>query len=260
MNGTVGRLKGKVAVITGAASGMGRATAELFAREGASVAVTDVSDEAGKAVVQTIEDAGGLASYWRVDVSNEREIEAAFAEVVAAFGTIDVLVNSAGVIGPDTPTHEIEEEEFDRLFAIDVKGVFLCTKHAVRHMLVQGKGSIVNYSSIYGLVGNDEFTAYHVAKGAVTMQTRQDAAVYGRHNIRVNSVHPSTVLTPLVEGIAAEYPGGLPAYEQMMTANQSLRRLGRPEDVAYGVLYLASDEADWVTGVNLAIDGGYTAR
>lgn len=255
-----GRLEGKVAVVTGAASGMGRATAELFAREGAIVAVTDVADAAGKAVADEIVAAGGRANYWRLDVSDEPEVEAVVTDVVARFGRLDVLVNSAGVIGPDKPTHEVTEAEFDALFAIDVKGVFFCTKHAVPHMIANGKGSVVNYSSIYGLVGNDEFTAYHVAKGAVTMQTRQDAAVYGKYGIRVNSVHPSTVLTPLVEGIAAEYPGGLPAYELMMTANQSLRRLGRPIDVAYGVLYLASDEADWVTGVSLAIDGGYTAR
>ncbi|MGI5518736.1 SDR family NAD(P)-dependent oxidoreductase [Streptomyces sp. CA-106131] len=176
------------------------------------------------------------------------------------FGGLDILVNCAGIIGVDKPTHELTEAEWDALFAVDVKGVFFCTKHAIPHMIKRGKGSIVNYSSIYGMIGNDEFTAYHVAKGAVSMQTKQDAASYGKYNIRVNSVHPSTVLTPLVEGIAAEFPGGLSAYEEYMTGNQSLRRLGRPIDVAYGVLYLASDEADWVTGVNLPIDGGYTAR
>ena len=255
-----GRLAGKVAVITGAASGMGRATAELFASEGAAVAVTDVSDGAGKEVTEAIAEAGGTASYWSLDVSDEQQVEQVFAAIAEQLGGLDVLVNCAGVIGPDKPTHELEEAELDALFAVDVKGVFLCTKHAVRHMLERGKGSIVNYSSIYGLLGNDEFTAYHVAKGAVTMQTKQDAAVYGPHNIRVNSVHPSTVLTPLVEGIAHDFPGGLPAYERQMTAHQSLRRLGRPEDVAYAVLYLASDEADWVTGVNLPVDGGYTAR
>jgi NAD(P)-dependent dehydrogenase (short-subunit alcohol dehydrogenase family) len=146
------------------------------------------------------------------------------------------------------------------VFAVDVKGVFFGTKYAVPHMISAGGGSIINFSSIYGLIGNDEFTAYHVAKGAVTMQSRQDAASYGKYNIRVNSVHPSTVLTPLVEGIANAYEGGMPAYEAKMTANQSIRRLGRPIDVAYAVVYLASDESTWVTGVNLALDGGYTAR
>ena len=255
-----GRLDGKVALITGAASGMGRATAELFAAEGATVAVTDFNAALGASVVSAIEEAGGAARFWEMDVSKESSVASVVAEAAAAFGGLDILINCAGVIGVDKPTHEVTEEEWDALFAVDVKGVFFATKHAVPHLIERGGGSIVNFSSIYGLIGNDEFTPYHVAKGAVTMQTRQDAASYGRYDIRVNSVHPSTVLTPLVEGIAAEYPGGLGAYEEMMTANQSIRRLGRPIDVAYGVLYLASDEATWVTGVNLPLDGGYTAR
>jgi len=256
----MGRLDAKVALITGAAMGMGRATAELFAAEGAKVAVTDLDERAGKETVEAIRAAGGTAEFWSLDVSSEADAQRVIDEAAASLGGLDILINCAGIIGVDKPTHELTEAEWDALFAVDVKGVFFCTKHAIPHMLERGKGSIVNYSSIYGMIGNDEFTAYHVAKGAVSMQTKQDAATYGRHNIRVNSVHPSTVLTPLVEGIAAEFPGGLTAYEAHMTGNQSLRRLGRPMDVAYGVLYLASDEADWVTGVNLPIDGGYTAR
>ncbi|MEV0068592.1 MULTISPECIES: SDR family NAD(P)-dependent oxidoreductase [unclassified Amycolatopsis] len=251
------RLAGKTAIVTGASSGMGRATAELFAAEGARVALTDVDADQGAAVAREI---GAAARFHAVDVRDEKSIERAYTEIVAEFGKLDILVNCAGVIGVDKPTHEVTEAEWDALFAVDVKGVFFSTKHAVPHLIENGGGSIVNYSSIYGLVGNDEFTPYHVAKGAVTMQTRQDAAMYGKYDIRVNSVHPSTVLTPLVEGIAEAYEGGLPAYERMMTANQSLRRLGRPIDVAYAVLYLASDEAAWVTGVNLPVDGGYTAR
>ncbi|MFI5607010.1 SDR family NAD(P)-dependent oxidoreductase [Amycolatopsis sp. NPDC051903] len=251
------RLAGKTAIVTGASSGMGRATAELFAAEGAQVALTDVDAANGAAAAAGI---GAAARFWQVDVRDESSIERAYDEIAAHFGKLDVLVNCAGVIGVDKPTHEVTEAEWDQLFAVDVKGVFFSTKHAVPHLIANGGGSIVNYSSIYGLVGNDEFTPYHVAKGAVTMQTKQDAAMYGKYDIRVNSVHPSTVLTPLVEGIAAAYEGGLPAYERMMTANQSLRRLGRPIDVAYAVLYLASDEASWVTGVNLPVDGGYTAR
>ncbi|MFB2598059.1 SDR family NAD(P)-dependent oxidoreductase [Herbiconiux sp. P17] len=258
--GRPGRLEGKVALITGAASGMGRATAELFAAEGATVAVTDFNAELGASVVSAIESSGGTARFWQMDVSRETSVASVVAAAAAEFGGLDILINCAGIIGVDKPTHEVTEEEWDALFAVDVKGVFFATKHAVPHLIERGGGSIVNFSSIYGLIGNDEFTPYHVAKGAVTMQTRQDAASYGRYNIRVNSVNPSTVLTPLVEGIAAEFPGGLFAYEEMMTANQSIRRLGRPIDVAYGVLYLASDEASWVTGVNLPMDGGYTAR
>lgn len=255
-----GRVAGKVAVVSGAASGMGRATAELLAEEGALVAVTDVDEALGKEVVDAIVSAGGEATFWSLDVSSEASVERVMGSVVDRYGKLDILVNCAGIIGVDKPTHEVSEAEWDALFAVDVKGVFFATKHAIAHLIDNGGGSIVNFSSIYGLVGNDEFTPYHVAKGAVTMQTRQDAATYGRYGIRVNSVHPSTVLTPLVEGIANAYEGGLPAYEQMMTANQSIRRLGLPIEVAYAVLYLASDESQWVTGVNLPVDGGYTAR
>ncbi len=256
----MGRLDDKVAVVTGAASGMGQATAELFAREGAIVAVTDLAEDEGTAVAEGIRTAGGRAGFWRMDVSDEADVRRVVEAVGSDHGRIDVLVNCAGLIGVDKPTHEVSEQDWDAIFAVDVKGVFFATKHAVPWMIRNGGGSIVNFSSIYGLIGNDEFTPYHVAKGAVTMQTRQDAASYGRHNIRVNAVNPSTVLTPLVRGVAENYEGGLPAYERMMTSNQSLRRLGRPDDVAYAVLYLASNESSWVTGVNLPVDGGYTAR
>lgn len=255
----MGRVQGKRAVITGAASGMGRATAELFAQEGAHVALLDAQD-AGEAAAADIRGAGGDALFLRADISDERDVRAAVDAAAKAFGGLDILVNCAGIIGVDKPTHELTEQEWDAVFAVDVKGVFFATKAVVPHLFAAGKGAIVNFSSIYGLIGNDEFTAYHVAKGAVNMQTKQDAATYGRHRIRVNAVNPSTVLTPLVEGIAAEYPGGLPAYEEHMTAHQSLRRLGRPIDVAYSVLFLASDEADWITGVTLPVDGGFTAR
>jgi NAD(P)-dependent dehydrogenase (short-subunit alcohol dehydrogenase family) len=256
----MGRLDGKVAVVTGVASGMGQATAELFAREGAIVAVTDLAEGDGAAVAEGIRAVGGRAGFWRMDVSDEADVSRVIEAVGTEHGRLDVLVNCAGLIGVDKPTHEVSEQDWDAIFAVDVKGVFFATKHAVPWMIRNGGGSIVNFSSIYGLIGNDEFTPYHVAKGAVTMQTRQDAASYGRHNIRVNAVNPSTVLTPLVRGVAENYEGGLPAYERMMTSNQSLRRLGRPDDVAYAVLYLASDESSWVTGVNLPVDGGYTAR
>lgn len=256
----MGRLSNKISVITGAASGMGAATAELFAAEGSTVILTDLNDELGAQVVDRIRVAGGTAEFHRMNVADEADVARVYTTVGVTHGTIDVLINCAGIIGVDKPTHELSEQEWDALFAVDVKGVFFSTKHAVPYMMAQRSGSIVNFSSIYGLTGNDEFTAYHVAKGAVTMQTKQDAAVYGQYNIRVNSVHPSTVLTPLVEGIANAFPGGLVEYEKVNTTTQSIRRLGLPIDVAYGVLYLASDESTWVTGVNLPIDGGFMAR
>lgn len=254
------RLDGKVAVITGAASGMGAATAELFAAEGATVVLTDLNEKAGEAVAAGIRGSGGAASFHTMNVASEESVASVYTAVGEQFGTIDVLINCAGIIGVDKPTHELDESDWDNLFAIDVKGVFFSTKHALPFMIAQRAGSIINFSSIYGLTGNDEFTAYHVAKGAVTMQTKQDAAVYGKYNIRVNSVHPSTVLTPLVEGIANAFPGGLAEYEKVNTTTQSIRRLGQPIDVAYAVLFLASDESTWVTGVNLPIDGGFMGR
>lgn len=254
------RLINKVAIITGAAMGMGAETARLFAAEGAKVAVTDLNVRAGEAVVKSIRDSGGTAEFFSLDVSNESQVASVVAQVTEQWNAIDILVNCAGVIGPDKKTHEVSEAEWDALFAIDVKGVFFATKHVIPHMIAQNSGSIINFSSIYGLIGNDEFSPYHVAKGAVAMMTKQDAASYGAHSIRVNSVHPGTVLTPLVEGIAKEFDGGLSGYEAHMTSNQSIKRLGRPNDVAYAVLYLASDESTWITGINLPIDGGYTAR
>ena len=256
----MGRLEQKIAVVTGAASGMGLATAKLFAREGAIVALCDLDKEGLQAAVSDIVASGGQAEHHILDVSDEGQVAAVCTAVGQAHGRIDVLVNAAGIIGSGDPTHLLSEEEWDKVFNVDVKGVFFCTKHTLPFMIEQQSGSIINYSSIYGLAGNDEFSAYHVAKGAVTMQTKQDAAVYGKHNIRVNSVHPSTVLTPLVEGIVNEFPGGLEAYEQVNTQNQSIHRIGHPDDVAWACVYLASDESTWVTGVNLPIDGGFMGR
>jgi len=164
------------------------------------------------------------------------------------------------VTGVDKPTHEVTEAEWDAVFDVDVKGVFFCTKHAVPYMKQNGKGSIVNLSSIYGLVGSPELAPYHAAKGAVTLMTRKDAVTYGKDNIRVNSVHPGTIMTPLVEELGSRMEGGLPAYEKMMAARHPIGHTGKPEDVAYGVLYLASDESSFTTGAQLAIDGGYTAQ
>jgi NAD(P)-dependent dehydrogenase (short-subunit alcohol dehydrogenase family) len=256
----MGRLENKIAVVTGAASGMGQATAELYAKEGAHVALTDINADALAAIVESIADAGGSAEYHVMDVRDEAQVKKAVTAVGDAHGRIDILVNSAGVIGSPNPTHELSVEDWDYVFDVDVKGVFFATKYALPYMMAQKAGSIINYSSIYGLTGNDEFTAYHIAKGAVTMQTKQDAAVYGKYNIRVNSVHPSTVLTPLVQGIVDDFPGGLEEYEKVNTQMQSIRRIGRPDDVAWACVYLGSDESTWVTGVNLPIDGGFMGR
>ena len=254
------RLSGKTALVTGSSQGIGAEVARRLAEEGADVVVNYRShpDEAA-AVANGIRQLGRRCAVLQADLARVEEVRNLVTASVAQLGRLDILVNNAG-IEKNASFTDVSEQDYDAILDVNAKGVFFATKHAIPHMIAAGRGSIVNFSSIYGLIGNDEFTPYHVAKGAVSMQTKQDAASYGRYGIRVNSVHPSTVRTPLVEGIAAAYPGGIEAYERMMTANQSIRRLGRPIEVAYAVLFLASDESQWVTGVNLPVDGGYTAR
>jgi NAD(P)-dependent dehydrogenase (short-subunit alcohol dehydrogenase family) len=254
------RVQGKAAVVTGGSAGIGKAIAQVLAREGAQVAVTDIDEKQGAQTVKEIEQAGGKARFWKLDVSKEKEVQAVFREIAETFGKIDILVNNAGITGVDKPTHEVTEEEWDMVFDVDVKGVFFCTKYAVPLMKKNGGGSIVNISSIYGLVGSRELAPYHAAKGAVTLMTRKDAVTYGKDGIRVNSVHPGTIMTPLVEELGSRIEGGLEAYEKMMADRHPIGHTGKPEDVAYGVLYLASDESPFTTGAALTIDGGYTAQ
>ncbi|EHY91136.1 SDR family NAD(P)-dependent oxidoreductase [Saccharomonospora azurea] len=255
----MGRVQDKVAIVTGAGNGMGRAISQLFAEQGAAVAVTDISEKDGAETVRLIEEAGGKAAFWRLDVSDEAAVESVFGQVADRFGKVDILVNNAGISGVDKPTDQVTEAEWDTVFAVDVKGVFFCTKHAIPHMRRNGKGSIVNLSSIYGLVGSHEMAPYHAAKGAVTIMTKKDAATYGRENIRVNSVHPGTILTPFVREVASRGEGGLRGYLDIMEPKHPIGHVGEPEDVAYAVLFLASDEARFVHGASLTVDGGYTA-
>lgn len=256
----MGRVENKVALVTGGALGIGRAICELFAREGAAVAVTDILEAEGQAVVDAITAAGGKAAFWRMDVAQEASVRQTVAAIAAHFGRIDILVNNAGISGADKPPHEISEEEWDAVFAVDVKGAFFCTKHVVPLMLAQGGGSIVNISSIYGAIGSADVPPYHAAKGAVRLMTKTDAMYYARHGIRVNSVHPGTIMTELVRGMAQNAPEGYEVYMEGRNRIHPTGHPGEPIDVAYGVLYLASDEARFVTGSELYIDGGYTAQ
>lgn len=255
----MGRLEGKVAIITGGGAGMGKETSILFAKEGAKVAVFEINQKDGQETVNQIIAAGGKAKFWQVDVSNEKNVKKAMEGVKETFGKIDILINNAGIVGVDKKTHELTVEEWDQVFNVDVKGVFFCTKHAVPFMLENGQGSIVNLSSIYGTLGSHELTPYHAAKGAVFAMTRQDAMNYAKNNIRVNSIHPGTIMTPLVRELGSRMEGGLPAYEALMGEKHPIGHAGEPIDVAYGCLYLASDEAKFVTGAQLYIDGGYSA-
>ncbi len=254
------RVLDKVTVVTGAALGIGQAIAELFAAEGAVVAVTDVLDDQGEAVAESIRQQGGKAKFWHMDVSKETSVRETLTAIWSEYGRIDILINNAGVSGADKPTHEITEAEWDAVFAVDVKGVFFCTKHAVPYMKAAGGGSIVNLSSIYGMIGSADVPPYHAAKGAVRLMTKTDAIFYAKDHIRVNSVHPGTIMTALVEEMARNAPEGYEKYMEGRCAIHPIGHPGEPVDVAYAVLYLASDEAKFVTGAELLVDGGYTAQ
>jgi NAD(P)-dependent dehydrogenase (short-subunit alcohol dehydrogenase family) len=255
----VQRLDGMVGVVTGAALGIGRACAVMMAREGAAVAVLDTDAIEGAAVAEDIQRAGGNARFWRCDVSHEKEVSAAIGEAASHFGRIDILVNNAGISGPNKPTHELTEEEWDRVQAINVKGVFFCTKHVIAHMRSAGGGSIINLSSIYGLVGAADVPPYHASKGAVRLMAKNDALIYAPDSIRVNSIHPGFIWTPMVEHHLRSL-GELEVGRRMVAELHPLGHMGEPDDIAWGVVYLASKEAKFVTGTELVIDGGYTAR
>jgi len=251
------RLNGKVAIITGAALGLGRAGAIRMAEEGASVALLDVLSDQGEALAAELRDRKAPARFWHCDVSKEADVSRVFSEIGTHFGRIDIVVNNAGVSGANKPTHELTEAEWDWVQSINVKGVFFCTKHAIPHLRKAGGGSIINLSSIYGLVDGPDIPAYHASKGAVRLMTKTDALIYAADRIRVNSIHPGFIWTPMVEGFLG-IAGDLEAGRLATGALHPLGHMGEADDVAWGMVYLASDEAKFITGAELVIDGGYT--
>ena len=250
------RAENKVVIITGGALGIGRETCILLAKEGAKVAVADILDQEGQALVEEIKQSGGEAKFWHLDVSDEREVKKVYDEVVEAFGQLDATVNNAGIAGVDKPTHELTEKEWDAVMNVNVKGVFFCTKHAIPHMQKSGGGSIVNLSSIYGIVGAGDIPPYHASKGAVRLMSKNDALIYAKDKIRVNSVHPGFIWTPLVEELGKDNPG----FREHLDSLHPIGHVGEAIDIAYGILYLVSDESKFVTGSELVIDGGYTCK
>jgi len=248
------RLENKVAMISGGARGMGAVEAKLFAKEGAKVIIGDMLEDEGRKLEAEINETGGECLFVPLDVTDEDAWQRAVNDGVSRFGKLDILVNNAGIYrGHDVL--ETTSAEWDLVMDINAKGVFLGTKHAIPEMRKAGGGSIVNISSVAGLVGSRGTAAYTASKGAVRLLTKSTAIQYASESIRANSIHPGTIETPMTEGLLANE-----AYREDRMNRTPIGRLGRPEDVAYGALYLASDEASFVTGSELVIDGGRTAE
>ena len=247
------RLKNKVAIITGGGSGIGRATAELFAREGAKVVVADYHADAGREAVEAIRKAGGEAIFVNVDVADSAQVERLVQAALDAFGGVDVLVNAAAILAFGTAL-ETDEKTWNRVMAINMNGTFLCSKAVLPHMIKRGGGSIVNISSSTGAhdaKGNT--VAYVTSKGAVTLMTKALAIDHAKANVRVNAIAPGPTDTPMLRSVLS------PEQIAEFAATFPMGRLGRPEELANAALFLASDEASFVTGAILAVDGGQTA-
>ncbi|GAA2832637.1 NAD(P)-dependent dehydrogenase (short-subunit alcohol dehydrogenase family) [Aminobacter aminovorans] len=257
----MGRVEGKVAIVTGAASGMGEASAKLLARQGAVVVVSDLQADKGRQVAESIRIAGGRSLYAEHDVTSEAGWQDVMSKTLEAFGGLHILVNNAGVGAPFGSVEDLSLDDWRKVMAVNMEGVFLGTKYGIEAMRKSGKGgSIVNFSSTMGLVGSPSTAAYVASKGGVRLFSKSAAlhCAKERYGIRVNSIHPGWIRTPMSSAALdklAVSGAGNKAVELT-----PLGRVGEPEDVAYGVLYLASDESGFVTGTELVIDGGYTAQ
>ncbi len=251
-----GQLDGKVALITGAGSGIGRASALAFAREGAKVAVADIVVEGGEETVRMVKEAGGEAFFIKVDVSNAADVEAMVNAVVDTYGRIDCAYNNAGIEGRLASTDEYPEDVFDKVIDINLTGVWLCMKYELPHMLKQGGGAIVNTASGAGLIGVSGMSAYVASKHGVIGLTKTAALEYAKSGIRVNAVCPGLIQTPMVERITAEQP----QLGEALVAAEPVGRTGKPEEIAESVVWLSSDAASFVTGHAMSVDGGFVAQ
>lgn len=250
----MGRVDNKVAIVTGAAGGMGKADALLLAKEGAKIAVTDVQEDKVMQVVDEINANGGEAIGFKHDVSSEEQWIRVVNETVAKFGKINVLVNNAGVSNA-TPFLDLTVQDWEKTMTINVTSIFLGQKYVIPHMIEAGGGSIINISSIAGLTGGSGTGPYTASKGAVRMLTKATAVDYAQHHIRANSIHPGYIETPMTEDLLKNE-----SMVQWFLSQTPLPRLGKTEDIANAVLFLASDESSFITGVELPVDGGYYAK
>ncbi|MHB9027921.1 MAG: SDR family oxidoreductase [Candidatus Latescibacterota bacterium] len=250
------RLQNKVALITGGSSGIGFATALAFYQEGARVVITDIAADAGEEAAKSIREAGGEAIFVQTDVSQANAVEAMVRKAVEKFGRLDCACNNAGIEGKQAPVDVSTEENWNRVIEVNLKGAWLCMKYEIRQMLAQGGGSIVNISSVAGLVGFQNIPAYVASKHGVEGLTKAAALEYAKRNIRVNSVAPGVIRTAMVERVT----GGQPEVEAQYAAFQPLGRMGEPEEIAEAIIWLCSDAASFVTGASLVVDGGLTAQ
>jgi len=250
-----GMLAGKVALVTGAGSGIGRASALAFAREGAKVIVADVATDGGRETAHSIEEQGGEAFFVQADVSAAGDVREMIERAVTTYGRLDCAFNNAGIEGEMATTAECSEDNFDRTIAINLKGVWLCMKYELPQMLEQGGGAIVNCASIAGLVGFPNLPAYTASKGGIVQLTRTAALEYAQSGIRVNALCPGVIHTPMVDRITNRDP----ETEAQFTAMEPIGRMGAPEEMAEAALWLCSDAASFVTGHPLVADGGMVA-
>ena len=251
-----GTLEGKVALVTGGGSGIGRASAMTFAREGARVVVADVAVEGGEETVRIIQDAGGEGIFVRADVSKAGEVEALINRAVETYSRLDCAQNNAGIEQVPVRIHEYPEEVWDRLISINLKGVWLCMKYEIAQMLKQGGGAIVNTSSVAGLVGFRGISAYVASKHGVNGLTKSASLEYAQEGIRINAVCPGFIQTPLLE----RYVNNDPELEAQLVQLEPVGRIGTPEEVAEAVVWLSSDAASFVTGHTMTVDGGFVAQ